>query len=284
MRYTVLSLVSLALLLLGVACPRAEQAASSSGTESAAPVTAAQEAAAIVPLTPSEAPFGGEARYLRSSDGYYVAAWYWAPREAGAPGVILLHMRGRSKSSWGDFPEKLVAEGFAAVAIDLRGHGETLDPGGRGVELNDLKDSDYRLMLNDVAAAHQLLAGEEAADETRIALVGASIGANLAIMYAAGNKYARTAVALSPGLNYKSLEPKPYLEAYGERALYLIAAEGDKYSHESCLELEQASKADPVSYRHFAGSEHGTNLLSAHEGLDMTIISGWLLNHLPPER
>jgi hypothetical protein len=45
-----------------------------------------------------------------------------------------------------------------------------------------------------------------------------------------------------------------------------------------------ATAADPVSYREFPGREHGTNLLSAHDGLDATITSGWLLNHLAPER
>ena len=48
--------------------------------------------------------------------------------------------------------------------------------------------------------------------------------------------------------------------------------------------VEAAKDADPVSFREFEGKEHGTNLLSAHPGLDMTIITGWLLNHLPPDR
>lgn len=275
-------LVVIAALLLSTTCLQADEAGSTSG-EAAVPAGNG-ETVAEIPQVPSLAPIGAEARYLKTSDGWQVAAWYWAPPAENAPGVILLHMRGKDKSSWGDMPDKLVGEGYAVVAIDLRGHGETLNSQGRRVGLNALRDADYQAMLNDIGAAHELFEREEAVDADRVAIIGASIGANLAIMYAAGDRSVRTAVALSPGLNYMSLEPLGYLEDYDARALYLIAAAGDKPAHEACLALQEATAADPVSYREFPGRDHGTNLLSAHEGLDDTIVSGWLLNHLPPER
>ena len=141
-----------------------------------------------------------------------------------------------------------------------------------------------RKLDNDVAAAHLAFDDDKRVDGDRVGIIGASIGANLAIMYTAGDRRVRTAIALSPGLNYLGLEPLGYLEDYDARALYLIAGEGDQTAFESCEALERATAADPVSFRHFAGKDHGTDLLSAHPGLDMTIISGWLLNHLPPER
>jgi len=277
--FTLVGVATLAL-CLSVACPRAGQTTSSETTEIQS--GGARDAVVIVPSAPSPAPYGGESSYVRTEDGYYIAAWYWAPEAEVAPGVILLHMRGRDKSSWGEMPKELVAEGFGVVAIDLRGHGETLDAGGRTARLEALVDADYQRMMHDVTAAHELLAGKREVDGEHIAIIGASIGANLAIMYAAGESSVRTAVALSPGLNYKSLEPLPYLDDYGKRALYLISSEGDQYSFDSCLTLEQTTRADPVSFRKFPGSAHGTDLLTEHPGLDRTIISGWLLNHLPP--
>jgi len=275
-------LVVIAALLLSVTCLRADESANAGGATGTQ--TGNGDAVAQVPQMPSLAPIGAEARYLPTGDGWRVAAWYWPPSGAKAPGVILLHMRGKDKSSWGDMPNKLLAEGYSVVAIDLRGHGETLNPEGQRVGLNGLKDADYQAMLNDVAAAHAMLDGEENVDGDRVAIIGASIGANLAIMYAAGDKRVRTAVALSPGLDYMSLKPLDYLADYGKRALYLVASAGDKPSHDACLAIKDATAADPVSYREFPGRDHGTNLLTAHEGLDDTIISGWLLNHLPPER
>ncbi len=284
MRITTVIIGVLALSLLSLACPRASQTDTAAGDAVNLQAPDARDATAIIPNAPSAAPFDGESRFLRTADGYLVASWYWPPAGEQAPGVILLHMRGRDKSSWGDMPEKLVAEGFAVIAIDLRGHGETLDPQGRRMQLEQLKNADYLAMLGDVAAAHQALSDDARVDGDRVGIIGASIGANLAIMYAAGDKRVRTAVALSPGLNYMGLEPLGYLEGYDARALYLIAAEGDETAFESCEALEKATAADPVSFRHFEGRDHGTDLLTAHPGLDMTIISGWLLNHLPPQR
>jgi len=275
-------LIVLAALLVSATCLRADEAGIANGAT--AVQTGNGDAVAQVPKVPSLAPIGAEARYLQTSDGWRVAAWYWAPAGAKAPGVILLHMRGKDKSSWGDMPNKLMAEGYAVIAIDLRGHGETLDPQGRQVGLNALTEADYQAMLNDVAAAHTFLAGQDSVDGDRVALIGASIGANLAIMYAASDKRVRTVVALSPGLDYFGLKPLDYLEGYDRRALYLIASEGDKAAYEACLAIKDATAADPVSFRPFSGRDHGTNLLSANEGLDATIISGWLLNHVPPER
>jgi pimeloyl-ACP methyl ester carboxylesterase len=231
---------------------------------------------------PSPAPSDGQSYYLETQDGYYVAAWYFPPHEDKSPGVILLHQRGADKSSWGDMPAKLVEEGFAVVAIDLRGHGETLNPEKKKIDLEQLTADDYQLMIHDVAAAHQLLGDFPAVDSNRVAIIGASIGANLAMMYGAVDQRVITTVALSPGLDYFGLQPAEYLKQYGRRALYLIVAKGDEYAYQSCLQLEEESVADPVSLRPFEGAEHGTQLLEAHAGLDQTIITGWLLNHLPP--
>ena len=187
----------LALSLLSIACPRAGQTEATTGDAVNQQSPDARDATAIIPNAPSAAPYGGESRFLHTSDGYLVAAWYWSPAEGSAPGVILLHMRGKDKSSWGDMPQKLVDEGFAVIAIDLRGHGETLDPQGRRMKLEQLKNADYLAMLNDVAAAHLAFDDDKRVDGDRVGIIGASIGANLAIMYTAGDLRVRTAIALS---------------------------------------------------------------------------------------
>ncbi|MCH7472321.1 alpha/beta fold hydrolase, partial [bacterium] len=230
-------------------------------------------------------PVGSRFVWLTTSDRFRVAAWYWEPDKDGAPGVILLHMRGRDKSTYADVAPKMVDEGYAVIAIDFRGHGQTLDPQGRGIALDSLTDEDYQAMQAEVAAAHDYLDEQPEVDANRVGIVGASIGANLAMLYAAGDLRVRTVVALSPGLDFKSLTPLEALDGLDKRPLYLLAAKGDKYSHSSSQELAKAAvKADPVSMREFEGSAHGTDLLEANPGLDMTIITGWLLNYLPPKR
>jgi dienelactone hydrolase len=122
-------------------------------------------------------------------------------------------------------------------------------------------------------------------DSERIGIIGASIGANLGLLYAATDRKVRTVVCLSPGLDYRGLRPLPALQAYDKRPLYLIAARSDRDSYQAAESLRDNAKlAKPASLRSFNGSEHGTELLRAHPGLDKTITTGWLLNYLPPAR
>lgn len=259
-----------------VACPSAD----TRGSDQQA-VEAAQ------PPQPS-LPKGAQAVSFATTDRFQIAAWYWAPKPGGkakAPGVILLHMRGKDKSSWDGLPDALVAEGYAVLAIDLRGHGQSLDSRGASIPLNNLKDGDYRNMLLDVAAAHAWLATQSGVDGDRVAIVGASIGANLGLLYASGNRSVRTVICLSPGLDYRSLRALEALQGLGKRAIYLLAAKGDSYSYDTVYKIQEAAtQANPASVRTFDGKEHGTDLLGAHPGLEATIVSGWLLNYLPPVR
>ncbi len=45
--------------------------------------------------------------------------------EAGSPPVLLAHGGGQTRLSWRRTQERLAAAGFRAIAIDLRGHGES---------------------------------------------------------------------------------------------------------------------------------------------------------------
>jgi dienelactone hydrolase len=233
-------------------------------------------------------PKGAQGVALTTTDGYRVVGWYWPPKGKGpnggdVPGIILLHQRGKDKSSWGSLPAGLVAEGYSVLAIDLRGHGQTLDPQGRGLPLDSLTDADYQAMLNDVAAAHDFLDAQKGVDGDRVGIIGASIGANLGLLYAGADRRIRTVVALSPGLNYKSLQPLMAMAGLDRRPLFLICSKGDQVSYDACQALQQAAVKDaPVSLRAYDGKAHGTDLFNSVDGLDSTITSGWLLNYLPP--
>lgn len=289
------------LLLLTTACPRASgtgQTNQTGSTQAAdmdrgegrdmAPALTRVEAAASLPA--GSAPKGASFVWLKTRDQYNVAAWYFAPKApkvkgALAPTILLLHMRGKDKSSWGEMPAKLVNEGFAVLAIDLRGHGETLDPQGHNIPLSSLKDADYQNMLFDVAAGHEFLQQQNSVDPERLGIIGASIGANLGLIYCSKDRRVRTVVALSPGLNFRSLEPLPIMDAVDKRAIYLVASNSDLPSAEACQKLAVSGVHEGVkSVRLFDGTAHGTDLFAAHSGFDDTIVGGWLLNTIPPRR
>ncbi len=218
---------------------------------------------------------------FQTRDGVTIRANLFLPKgKKPVPVVLLLHQLGSSKSAWNAFAEKLVRNNYAALALDLRGHGESTSFSGKHRDYRSFTEADYAAMIRDVAAAVDYLDSREDINSSRLAVIGASIGANLAFQYAAGDKNVRTAILLSPGLNYRGLEVLPYITGFSTRALFLIVSEKDEYSYESCLKLKQAAKlASPIKLKAYAGTRHGTDLLLAHEGLDEIMIA-WLLNHL----
>lgn len=274
MRLGAVALLSVLTTLALCACPEAKQSSSATSMMGS-------------PKSGSTIPAGAKAVTLDTADGWRIAGWYFAPEpsSAKAPGVILLHQFARDKSSWGGLPLQLVKQGYAVISIDLRGHGESVGPGGKQVAPKELKDPEYTAMLRDVRAADQYLGAQPGVERERIGIIGASIGADLAIIYLSANRHVRTAVCLSPELDYHGLKPLEFMKQVDKRPLYLIASKDDKDSAKAADELSKAGTVDgPKSLRLLDGKAHGTDLLGGNDGLDKTICSGWMLNYLPPKR
>lgn len=99
--------------------------------------------------------------------GLGVAADEWGER--GAPSVLLLHGGGQTRHAWGGTAGLLAKAGFHAVAMDLRGHGES-DWCERGEYHPDAYATDVRDVMRSLAP--------------RPALVGASLGGMISLLIA----------------------------------------------------------------------------------------------------
>src|SRR5687768_1995494 len=114
--------------------------------------------------------------------------------------ALLLHAMPANKESWAELQEKLTALGYASLAIDFRGHGESMtSASGGALVYQEFNDGQHQRKILDVKASVLWLKAR-GCDVSRLALVGASIGANLAIRYASENPGLPAVVALSPGL------------------------------------------------------------------------------------
>ena len=60
-----------------------------------------------------------------SSDGTLLAGMLYETQARPAPAVVLVHMLGRSKDDWAQIADRFQALGVTALAIDLRGHGQS---------------------------------------------------------------------------------------------------------------------------------------------------------------
>lgn len=171
-------------------------------------------------------------------------ALYWEPPERMAPAVLLLPMQGGRKEDWVPLGELLRREGFGILALELREQGRT----------------NQEQLLADLRAGFDFLREQKKVDAARIGLIGADIGANAALNFAALEPMVRLVVLLSPGLNYRGVATEPALRDYGVRPLLLLAAEEDLTSAQAVRRLATAAQGDPI-VKLYPGEAHGTNLL-----------------------
>lgn len=182
---------------------------------------------------------------FNSSDNITLVADYYPSNSD--QGIILLHMLARTRATYRDVAAKLVPY-YKVIAVDFRGHGDSQG------EYDDLTDDDFKLMTRDVEAAALFLQTEGVAEEN-ISLVGASIGANLALLYAMEHPV-KNLLLLSPGLSYHGID----ISRQQYNGYFLIqVGHYDAYSSISVDELELLlPHARVMSYD---SSAHGTDLL-----------------------
>jgi pimeloyl-ACP methyl ester carboxylesterase len=110
------------------------------------------------PITPTRARFDLDTGVSIAADVY---------GERGRPAVLFLHGGGQTRHAWGGTAEALAAEGYAAITMDHRGHGESSwDPEGR-YEGDDFADDLESILLRHVEQP---------------VLVGASLGGITALL------------------------------------------------------------------------------------------------------
>jgi dienelactone hydrolase len=227
-------------------------------------------AALAVALLASEPPARAAGRPVtfQSLDGVTIAALLSETASRPAPGVVLVHMRGRTKADWNEFAQLLEEAGIAALAIDLRGHGAS---GGSAANLLD--------MTQDVRAAVRWLSGRPGVRPDAIGVVGASLGANLALIAAAEQPLVRVVAAVSPSLDYRGVRVGPELmRKLGDKPVWLGASAEDPFAARTLHELtvDGAGRREQFQTPTVA---HGTNLLEADKPFARGLVD-WLRHRL----
>jgi len=211
---------------------------------------------------------------MATSDGVGLFGVYSAGRTNG-PGVVLLHQHGRAHDEWRFLTDSLQRAGFHVLAIDLRGHGKSVTRGESSLELSDFKITDYAAMQQDVVAAVAWLRAQGEVDGDRVAIIGSSLGANLALVYAASDPRVRQVAMLSPGLDYKGVGTEEAIQTYGDRPLFMAVSREDNYSAKSVLVLDATSTSASKELRIFTGAGHGTKMLAREPALETALLT-WL--------
>ncbi len=217
---------------------------------------------------------------LLTQDGAHIAATLYPVSRPQPAGLILVHMLGSDRSSWESFARAAQRKGYLTIAFDMRSHGGSTGMTGVMTDHRASTRQKWLGVLYDIDAAKQALL-DQGADPENLALVGASLGANLALRYAAGHEDIQTVVLLSPGITYQEIETTDVIAAYGRRPLLLMTSTGDTYATASCQTLRTLAKGQ-CELREYDGSAHGPALFAAASTIPGQILL-WLDSIVGPE-
>ena len=197
---------------------------------------------------------------LKTQDGVHLTATVYAAHGPLPPGLVLVHGLGGNRHRWEPFAKRAQRAGYSCLTIDLRGHGDSTTQNGRRLTYRTFTRDNWLAARQDIDAAKRALLAR-GADPDNLALVGASIGANLALDYAVDNDDIQAVVLVSPGLDYQGVTTEPAIAAYGTRPVLLMSAEGDAYAAASCVTLKKAA-VGLCELRSYPGAAHGTDLFA----------------------
>ncbi len=214
---------------------------------------------------------------IKTTDGVQLVADFYPAVVEKAPAVILLHMYRSRRSAWDPLVPKLHEAGFAVLAIDMRGHGESVEPSSMELvkRVAERDASLFNSMYWDVEASYSFLSGEKGVDMTRVGIVGASVGTSVAIKAASKNPAIDAVVCMTAGENYLGINSVDHIQECREQPVLLMSTEQERKATDKLATLNRwaTKKIYP------GGQAHGTRMFGKMKGVEDEIIA-FLKTHL----
>ena len=199
----------------------------------------------------------------KTQDGFEQQGILYTPKQENPPGLILVHAYGGNRGDWELFAVRARAHGYMVLAYDMRGHGFSTKQNGKSARYNRFDRKDWRRAITDIGFAKKQLI-DQGASTNNLFIVGASIGANMAVEYASKDDEIQAVILLSPGIEYKGIGIEKTIKANRRLPILLMTAEGDRYSAKSAEKMKAWSPSY-TELRTYAGTSHGTDLVSRTE-------------------
>ena len=222
--------------------------------------------AVVLTAAPVEA--AGRPVTIASVDGVTIAGEYFEASTRPAPAVLLVHMLSKSRGEWRDLPDRIRDAGITALTIDLRGHGQSTGSA-----------QDLQAMVKDVRAAAQWLAARPNVRGDALAIVGASLGASLALLASVDTPQVKAIALLSPSLDYRGLRTDMGLiRRLGARSIWLSASAEDPLALRTLRDI--AAEQTGAREQHVSSMvAHGTALLDRDPDVARSLVD-WLRRSL----
>ncbi len=223
----------------------------------------------------------GEKVSFQTPDGVIISGLFHKPASGAHKTYILLHGLGSGQDEWQSLSDKLVSAGCGVLSYDARGHGRsTMTAGGRKISYTEFgppgPGSQWDKMPADLGLAIAFLNDQKNIPTNRIGLIGASIGANICLIYAAKAPVIPVVVLLSPGLNYAGFGTMSSIGAFTKRPILFAASPTDTYAYQSSILLYQKVQANPKAAFLTGASGHGVQMFDGK--FDKQLLK-WILSH-----
>lgn len=214
----------------------------------------------------------GKTVSFRTKDNVLIVGSHWVNENTTKPPVILVHQLGSDRHSFDPFAKKLFAEGYTILSIDMRGHGDSIKRGETAVSFTQFTENDWKQLPQDINAAALFLKANNPF------IVGASIGSNATLQYAAEHPSVSGIVLLSPGINYRGVDVTIATKKNTVSTL-IIASKEDSYSANSSQSIFSTLAISDKKLLLVENAGHGTNMFIQKPELVDEILF-WLNDHV----
>ena len=173
-------------------------------------------------------PEGSEAAF-RTYDLVELHASFEMPAgiPAPVPSALLLHGYGEDRSVWREFRRELLSRGWAVMALDLRGHGQSKTRNQTPMQATqEWRNSPHEFPV-DLDPALDWLKARPRVNTQKIVVIGADIGANLALIASGRFPEVRTVVAIKPNLA-ESLAMAGSAQDFQPRSALIVVADANE--------------------------------------------------------
>jgi pimeloyl-ACP methyl ester carboxylesterase len=231
----------------------------------------------------NQVPIGKDEITINTEDGKSLSAYFWYNndlKDTRQPLIVLVHQFKQDKDQWPVFfTDSLLRNHYKVLAYDIRGHGKSSKV---DYELSKLL-SDASEAPADMSAVIKWAKEQKGIDSTRIAVIGTSIGGNLACFakFILGTKVA-VAISNSKGafetfIGYDDrMMGRPMPRASN---ILLICGSKDGEHEADQKFIYDNFLMDPRGIKVYDSDKHGKFLLEEHAEI-YSLILDWLKKYL----
>jgi len=201
-------------------------------------------------------------RYHPATEGH----WTW----------VFLHGLGSNSAEWDGFAKTMARQGLGVFVFDAPGHGKSQRlASGDFYEYKTFSVHQWARFPAAYGNAVDVLQKKFKLDRSRIGAAGASLGANVALVFAANDPQIPAALLLSPGMEYAGINIDQSSRRYGSRVLAMVASPGDVYAAQTVRALALRRNDPALKLMEGTGSAHGASMLD--DAMSARLID-WMLS------